>query len=261
MPIQVQCKQCGKAKEVIPARAKTFKFCSYECRGKWRTENWTGDKHPNWQNEERSKSCQGCEEIFSPGKTEAISSFKKRKFCSKSCADKHGFRYSGSNHPNWREDSRRNNRGGQHKKWRDAVISRDKAECQECGAKGIELHAHHIKPYKDYPELRFDIDNGVTLCFVCHWKVHTAFNANGVNSGEASAREGGGNPEPSLDGDIFEGVTTRGRAYRRWVGNCDYCGKVISKALSDVKGKKHHYCSKSCSSKNRIKLYGPIKRQ
>lgn len=260
MPIQVKCKQCGVTKNVIPARAKTFKFCSYKCRGEWRTENWKGESHPNWQEAERQKKCQGCDKGFTQGKTEAISSFSNRKFCSKSCADKFGFRYTGENHPNYKEDARRKNRGGSHKKWRDSVISRDNASCQHCGINGVEMHAHHIKSYADNPDLRFDVDNGVTLCFNCHWKEHSAQNANGVNSGEASALKGGGNPEPSQDGNILDGVTTRGRAFRRWTGNCDFCGSFISKASSDIKGKKNLYCNRSCASKGRIAIYGNIKK-
>lgn len=244
--MEMSCVQCGKTKNIIPARAKTFKFCSYACAGEWRKQNYSGKANPNWKGGVGVKECQYCGAEFThPVKT----TFEKMKFCSKPCADKGGFRYSGEDHPNYRKDARRKNRGGSHHKWVNAVISRDNATCQQCGAKDVELHAHHIKSYKDHPDLRFDLSNGLTLCFRCHWDVHSAGNENGVNSGKLSAGNAGDNPEPSQGGNILEGVTTRGRACRRWHGTCKECQAFISKRLSDVKGKKNLFCSKSCAAK------------
>lgn len=53
--------------------------------------------------------------------------------------------------------------------WRTKVKERDDFKCIKC-ASGYRISAHHIKKWKDYPDLRFDIDNGVTLCNSCHGK-------------------------------------------------------------------------------------------
>lgn len=55
--------------------------------------------------------------------------------------------------------------------WRKRVFTRDNFTCVECGDKG-RLNAHHIVPWADSEELRFDINNGVTLCLECHTAKH-----------------------------------------------------------------------------------------
>ena len=55
--------------------------------------------------------------------------------------------------------------------WRKAVLNRDGHRCQQCGATE-RLHAHHVKEWAKYPDLRFDVDNGLTLCEDCHTEKH-----------------------------------------------------------------------------------------
>lgn len=62
--------------------------------------------------------------------------------------------------------------------WMNSVKRRDEFTCKMCGVNGRKecpccgtkptLHAHHIKSWKDHPELRFDVSNGITLCEKCH---------------------------------------------------------------------------------------------
>lgn len=58
--------------------------------------------------------------------------------------------------------------GAQCATWRKAIFERDDYTCKECGIQGGYLEAHHIKSWARHPNLRFDMDNGVTLCKACH---------------------------------------------------------------------------------------------
>ncbi len=254
MPVSVQCIECGDQKTVTPHRAGTYRFCSYACRGVWRTKHWSAEKNPKWQGGERRKSCQHCGLEFDKPQRRAMSLFANQKFCSKACADLGGLRHFGADNGNWNGMPRKKHRESKHAAWARAVISRDLATCQDCGVVGVELHAHHVKPYKRHPDLRWDVSNGLTLCHKCHWAAHSGLAANGVNSGKAAAGQAGGNPEPSFGRKPVEGVTTRGRAYRRWEGPCDWCSKFLSKRFSDVAGKQRIFCDRVCAGKSRSLL-------
>lgn len=63
-------------------------------------------------------------------------------------------------------------RSGEYNNWRRLVFERDEYTCQSCGQHGGILNAHHIKPFSKFPDLRLDINNGITLCKDCHRGVH-----------------------------------------------------------------------------------------
>jgi 5-methylcytosine-specific restriction endonuclease McrA len=76
--------------------------------------------------------------------------------------------------------------------WKQNVFIRDKFTCQKCGDnRGKNLNAHHIIPFSELiKEAQFcmplfdlyqacmsynplwNIDNGITLCKLCHQKIH-----------------------------------------------------------------------------------------
>jgi len=82
----------------------------------------------------------------------------------------------GEKHPNWKggitPQMHKLRQAEEYKSWRDTIFERDEWTCQECGLKGKRINAHHLKSFTNFPELRFDTNNGVTLCRSCHSKTH-----------------------------------------------------------------------------------------
>ena len=54
--------------------------------------------------------------------------------------------------------------------WRETVFKRDNFTCRACGTRGGTLHADHIKSWRHFPEMRYEVGNGRTLCIACHRK-------------------------------------------------------------------------------------------
>lgn len=61
------------------------------------------------------------------------------------------------------------------KHWRMAVFKRDNYTCQLCGIRGTYLEADHIKPFAFFPNLRYELSNGRTLCRLCHNKTKMSY--------------------------------------------------------------------------------------
>ena len=88
----------------------------------------------------------------------------------------------GKKHWNWQggitPENKRIRMSLEYKLWREAVFKRDNWTCIWCrvkSKKGVKviLNADHIKPFAYFPELRFIIDNGRTLCKPCHLTTET----------------------------------------------------------------------------------------
>jgi len=56
--------------------------------------------------------------------------------------------------------------------WRNKVLERDHYTCQDCGSIGGPLDVHHIVPFAEDVNGRFDPSNGIALCPLCHGRRH-----------------------------------------------------------------------------------------
>jgi len=55
----------------------------------------------------------------------------------------------------------------EYRHWRHTVFARDNYTCLICCTEGSKLHAHHIKKWSVYPDLRITVSNGATVCERC----------------------------------------------------------------------------------------------
>jgi hypothetical protein len=166
------CIMCGSQYRVLGIVQKTSsKYCSMNCKADYQSQYKTGENSNRWMGGVRKKNCTGCGKTIYWKRGKPYSSFTKQMFCTKICADKHGFRYKGENHPCWK--------GGTHPRdmrkqaiWSKAVRTRDNFTCQWCNKRGVDLHAHHLEGFTECPEKRWDINNGITLCVQCHYTTY-----------------------------------------------------------------------------------------
>lgn len=108
--------------------------------------------------------------------------WRKAKYCSCKCKayvpwnkGKKMPEIAGENHYRYVEDRSKikqccqERRSPKYKEWRLKVYKRDNFKCKinnkDCV---LKIQAHHILPWRDYPELRYEINNGITLCLAHH---------------------------------------------------------------------------------------------
>jgi hypothetical protein len=78
----------------------------------------------------------------------------------------------------WLRQERRDYQLPGYKDWRFKVMENNNFRCLVCktrSKKGERLVAHHLEGFKNNPDLRLEISNGVCLCQVCHINFHKTF--------------------------------------------------------------------------------------
>lgn len=59
--------------------------------------------------------------------------------------------------------------------WRKAIYKKDNYTCNKCNCRNGKITAHHLNSWNKFPEQRFDINNGITLCRACHKDFHIQY--------------------------------------------------------------------------------------
>lgn len=171
---KISCKKCNKDFVVeFPSEEKRRKFCSLSCYAKYvNTHRLILEETKRKMSEARKLYYEngGEKPKYWLGKKRSAETIEKFRQSMKG-------KLIGEKNPNWKggitNPRHKIMMSEEYKDWRIAVFQKDDFTCQRCGArsgngKTVILNADHIKPFSLYPELRFDIDNGRTLCVNCH---------------------------------------------------------------------------------------------
>lgn len=197
--VVLTCLHCKKEFERSKARVDIgeYKFCSNACVGKY------------LKKDRADRICEFCGESFQT--TQHLVNIGKGLFCSKKCSlvsrkngkmvncqhcnkefylvpSKHDKycsvtcgalgrigKYTREKNGKWKGELRKNKgsrASHELRDWRKAVYERDNYRCTKCDKIGERLNAHHLIPWRESIDLRFEIENGITLCVPCHLKIH-----------------------------------------------------------------------------------------
>jgi len=171
----MKCHTCNNVitKRIDPNKLKRNKhfFCSRPCYVTFWASEKKGSNNVNW-NPKNERTCKVCSKVF----RRAVSNKIVPIYCSMKCSgtgrrgktagDKNGMWKGGIS---GEENSIRHSI--EYIEWRNAVGRRDKSKCRFCKSRK-SIVAHHVKSFRDYKKLRFEVDNGITLCRSCHTELH-----------------------------------------------------------------------------------------
>ena len=156
--VHINCKHCGIDMRIEPNQFGRKKFCSKTCFFAGRQLKGLFQKgHPDLVPSSKRKHSE---------KTKLkISEYQRKNL------------RIGPESPNWRGGLRSERKKAmgkyEYRDWRKLVFTRDNWTCQICKVRGGKLEADHIKPWCAFPDLRYDVNNGRTVCKSCHLTLDT----------------------------------------------------------------------------------------
>jgi hypothetical protein len=179
----MRCRACGK---ILTGRNKSY--CNLECRAKQPIWNkgksgystlWKGGKHSNRAKEKMRIAKLGIK-LSEEHRKKISESLRGRMPKNISMLNN-----SGSNSHWWRggvtSENEKQRKSKEFKNWRKSVYERDGYKCQKCGENTKDLRPHHIRNFAEYKGLRFDVNNGITLCYKHHREFHKLYGMSGNN--------------------------------------------------------------------------------
>lgn len=167
------CPICKKEMSSRTVHERRNTFCSRSCLNKYYMVFLKGKNNPHWCGGRIRLGCFVCGKEYDVIRAKS----KTSKFCSRTCQNSF---YTGRRNPLTKGDNNGNWKGGispvnaairgsmEYNAWRRSILKRDDFTCVLCGKRGVELNVDHIKSFADFTSLRFDINNGRTLCVPCH---------------------------------------------------------------------------------------------
>ena len=139
----VACRFCAKLFRAYKTNHRSF--CSRHCRAKW-----TGHKLAN-------------DPVYRERQRQLIKSLGNKPPL-----------HRGPAHWNWKGGISKIDRGQDYRyiQWRKDILAKYNYTCAACGVRGGRLSAHHVDSWADFPESRYDIENGLCLHYSCHMQLH-----------------------------------------------------------------------------------------
>ncbi len=166
------CYNCGQILWAIPSdiRKGLRKYCSEKCM--WEFGNCThrGEDHYRFGKTVSDEVKEKIRKTITGTKTGPHSPEWNEKI-----RQSHIGLLAGSKHPGWQGGITIENVALKaqriYRKWSLDVRERAGNKCSVCGAKK-DLVARHVHGWRAYPELRYAVENGLSMCRKCHAKFH-----------------------------------------------------------------------------------------
>jgi len=158
----VPCVSCGKTVWRTQRTMGLYRmaFCDRGCHREYQVRMGLKNGTSLW------KRCRIC------GKEFVVSVSQDARFVT--CGSRRCYLTAKSkeNNGNWKGGVTRKRKAvlttARYRIWRRNVFERDDFTCCGCGRRGGALCADHIKSWAYYPDLRYEVANGRTLCVRCH---------------------------------------------------------------------------------------------